>query len=742
VTNASAPAPPPPPPPRISAAPPAPAAAGETAAAGEEQLPKRFGKYTLIRKIAIGGMAEIFLALQRSVAGFEKIIVVKRILPHLAKDSQFVTMLLDEARIAATLNHPNVAQIYDVGQHDGQFYIAMEHVHGEDLRSVVRAMKGKNVTSFPLEHSLAILLGMSAGLAYAHEQRTLDGEPMNIVHRDVSPQNVLVTFNGDVKLVDFGIAKAGRSNAEDTKSGKLKGKVPYMSPEQAQGLELDARSDIFALGVMLFELTTGRRLFRGANEFETLKMIVEQPYPAPRAINPNLAPRLEAIIQRALEKDRDRRYQTARELQADLEDFIRQEKLAVSPISLGEWMQMLFAERLAQQKQMLLEGRQLAEVIAAQVAAEEEAERLSQTSSGVRDRKPSRAPWYALAGVLVAAIAGGLFLTKRLQSAEVARGPGVVVVASTPPGAAVWLDGDLQTARTPTTLRELPVGVAHALKLTHDGYSPFTQSLALTVAAPRAEVRATLSRQSAADFAVVNVRSTPPGAHVLFDGRDTGKTTPTTIPEIAPGVEHTIALSLDGWVTQSETLLLEGGQVRDLAVTLERAPLGPSETQLVITIDPPDARVLLDDRPLSGTPPFELRLPANRMRLTVERSGYRSQSQELSPTGGQETRVEVRLERERERSAGGGGNAGGGSGGSTPPAPTGGGGPGTLTFAATPWCNVTIDGAPAGQTPIVNKQLPAGRHRIVCENPEIQASRTIQVEIVSGQATRQRVSLP
>jgi serine/threonine-protein kinase len=236
------------------------------------------------------------------------------------------------------------------------------------------------------------------------------------------------------------------------------------------------------------------------------------------------------------------------------------------------------------------------------------------------------------------------------------------------------------------------------------------------------------------------VRSTPPGARVLFDGRDTGKTTPTTIPEIAPGVEHTIALSLDGWVTKSETLLLEGGQVRDLAATLERAPLGPGETQLVVTVDPPDSRVLLDDRPLQGNPPYALRLPAQRMRLTVEHGGYRSQSQDLSPPGGQETRVEVRLERERERTGGGGG--GGGGGGSTPPAPAGGGGPGTLTFAATPWCNVTIDGTPAGQTPIVNKQLPAGRHRIVCENPEIGASRTVQVEIVSGQSTRQRVSLP
>lgn len=683
-------------------------------------------------------MAEIFLALQRSVAGFEKIIVVKRVLPHLAKDAQFVTMLLDEARIAATLNHPNVAQIYDVGQHDGQFYIAMEHVHGEDLRTVVRSMKGKNVTSFPLEHSLAIILGMSAGLSYAHEQRTLDGEPMNIVHRDVSPQNVLVTFNGDVKLVDFGIAKAGRSNAEDTKSGKLKGKVPYMSPEQAQGLELDARSDVFALGVMLFELTTGRRLFRGANEFETLKMIVEQPYPAPRSINPNLSPRLEYIIQHALEKDVAKRYQSARELQADLEEYIRQEKLAVSAISLGEWMQMLFSEKLAQQKQLLMEGRQLADVIALQAAAEEEAERNSMTGSGVRSRKPSRAPWIALVGVLIAAVAGGSFLWMRLRDASRPTGPGVIVVTSTPPGAAVWLDGDMQSARTPTTLRQLPVGVAHALKLTHDGYAPFTRSVSLTEAAPRSEIVAALSRQSASDFAVINVRSTPPGARVLFDGRDSGKVTPATLPEIAPGVEHSIALSLDGWVTKSETLLLERGQVRDLAVTLERTPLGPSEALVRIVVEPRDARVKVGDRWYEGGSPYELRVDARRWRVEVARSGFRNEEHDVELRGGQSTDIEYHLERERDRD-----RPNNGGGGNTPPPtpPAGGGGPGTLTFAATPWCNVTIDGTPAGQTPIVNKSLPAGRHRIVCENPEIHVTRTVTVEIVSGQPTRQRIAL-
>ena len=333
-----------------------------------ETLPKRFGKYTLLRRLALGGMAELFLALQRSVAGFEKLVVVKRVLPELASDEAFVAMLLQEARIAATLTHPNIAQVYDVGHAEGRYFIAMEHVHGEDLRSIVRQMKKKEVRSFPLEHTIAIVLGCCKGLAYAHDQRDLDGNELGIVHRDVSPQNVLVTFTGDVKLVDFGIAKAA-TGAEE-KPGKLKGKVPYMSPEQAQGLELDRRSDIFSLGVMLFELTTGKRLFRGDSDPETLRTIVEGNYPTPRSLNPNIPERLEQIILRSLEPSRERRYPTAHDMQVDLEAFIRDTQMPVSPLSLGEWMRTLFDDKLAQQKQMLQEGRQLAEVLAAQASDE------------------------------------------------------------------------------------------------------------------------------------------------------------------------------------------------------------------------------------------------------------------------------------------------------------------------------------------------------------------------------------
>jgi serine/threonine protein kinase len=333
-------------------------------------LPSRFGKYTLIRRLATGGMAELFLAIQKSVAGFEKLIVIKRILPAQNRDREFIEMLLHEARIAATLSHPNIVQTFDVGQIDGTYFIAMEHVHGEDLRSIVRQMKKKDVNEFPLEHALSIVLGICAGIGYAHDKRDLDGTPLHIVHRDISPQNVLVTFTGDVKIVDFGIAKSDAKLEEQIPGGRLKGKVPYMSPEQARGEPIDWRSDIFAAGVMLFELTTGKRLFKGANEYETLKLIVDEDYPLPSQACLGYPRELEVIVMRALAKDRAQRWQSAREMQGAIEELVRKERLPVSTIVLSKFMQGLFEEKLASQKEALLQGKQLADIIALDSGAE------------------------------------------------------------------------------------------------------------------------------------------------------------------------------------------------------------------------------------------------------------------------------------------------------------------------------------------------------------------------------------
>ncbi|WP_394843243.1 protein kinase [Pendulispora brunnea] len=397
-------------------------------------LPQRFGKYTLLRKLATGGMAELFLALQRSVAGFEKLVVIKRILPRVQQDRAFIEMLLHEARVAATLSHPNIVQIFDVGQIDGTYFIAMEHVHGEDIRSIARQMKRKTLpgyTELPLEHALSVMLGVCAGLAYAHEKRDFDGTALNIVHRDISPQNVVVTFSGDIKIVDFGIAKSDRGLRSDTRSGKLKGKVPYMSPEQARGEDIDARSDIFSAGVMLFELTTGKRLFKSSSEYETLKLICEREYPFPSDIVPDYPAELEAIVMRALARDREDRFRTAREMQAALEDFVRREQMIVSPIGLQHFMHSLFADKLVSQKEALLQGKQLAEAIDLQAgdlpSSEKEyfgahlsAPAASHTVTNAVAPSGRVLPW-AFAGVVTLAlvvVSGTTFFAKGARPAE------------------------------------------------------------------------------------------------------------------------------------------------------------------------------------------------------------------------------------------------------------------------------------------------------------------------------------
>jgi len=225
----------------------------------DEGKPIHLGKYELIKRIATGGMAEIYLARVSGLPGFEKIVVVKRILPQLATNQEFVQMFLDEARVAATLHHPNIVQMYDIGAVDGNYFISMEYLHGEDLRSIARAMRQKGQDRVPLEHALGIGVGIAAGLHYAHEKVGFDGKPLHIVHRDITPQNIFVTYDGGVKLVDFGIAKAS-NRASETRYGSLKGKIPYMSPEQCRSEPLDRRSDIFSLGILLYEQTTSVRL--------------------------------------------------------------------------------------------------------------------------------------------------------------------------------------------------------------------------------------------------------------------------------------------------------------------------------------------------------------------------------------------------------------------------------------------------------------------------------------------------
>jgi serine/threonine protein kinase len=309
----------------------------------------QFGKYVLQRKLAEGGMAEVFLAKQTGMEGFEKLVVVKRILPQLCSDDSFVKMFLNEARVAARLNHPNVVQIFDLGKLGDQYFIAMEYVHGEDLRAVIREATDADKRP-PLGLACRIIADTLASLHYAHTRVGADGKPLGLVHRDVSPQNVLVTYEGSVKLVDFGIAKATRAvNAAQTQAGLLKGKYAYMSPEQARGQPVDARADVFCAGILLWELATWQRLFKRPTEMSTLMAVAEEPIRAPRTVEPSIPPELDRLIMKALARNPDDRFASAQELRAALETLIRTSGWEADTLALSNYMRELFAGKLRAQ---------------------------------------------------------------------------------------------------------------------------------------------------------------------------------------------------------------------------------------------------------------------------------------------------------------------------------------------------------------------------------------------------------
>ena len=302
---------------------------------------KKYGKYLLERQLAIGGMAEVFLARQHGPAGFEKTLVIKRILPHFANNEQFITMFLDEARTSAKLNHPNLVQIYELGEIEGSYYIAMEYIQGQSLSKVISRLQELDIF-MPLHIAAKIIASTCAGLDYAHSFLGVDGAPLNLVHRDISPDNVLVSLDGAVKMIDFGIAKA-RTSETKTQAGTVKGKFCYMSPEQVTGKRLDRRSDLFSLGIVLYELTTLRKPFGDGADLMTVTAIVNDPpthvneavegYPLP----------LWQIIEQALDKGRETRYSTAHEMQTDLERFIHRQGEFISDRDIGSYIRKLFS---------------------------------------------------------------------------------------------------------------------------------------------------------------------------------------------------------------------------------------------------------------------------------------------------------------------------------------------------------------------------------------------------------------
>jgi eukaryotic-like serine/threonine-protein kinase len=532
----------------------------------------KVGRYVLLAPLATGGMAELWLARQPGVRGFEKLVVVKRMIGALQDDPENVEMFLSEARLAAGLSHRHVVQIYELGEEQGSFYIVMEFIEGESLARVFKASRQLE-KPIPVAIAVQLVAWAAEGLHYAHTSTDEAGKPRGIIHRDVSPQNLLLTSDGSIKLVDFGIAKVA---TEETSSGKLKGKITYMPPEQARAEQLDPRADVFSLAVVLFELVTGTRLFGKATEIDILNhLIQEKPMPRCTDRQPAVPSALDAIVAKAMAPSREQRFASAREFQTALENWLSASGLRASSADIADYLNHLLPERHAERRAML-EAARKGEMVPAALA-----EKLAQSGSGSMSDPRFSA-------------------TKQSDLSVTSALPGRALKSRTPMLVAA-------------ALGVLVLGVV-AFAFSRGGEVP-----------PPVVVDAGVPER-------VVILDCVPKASVSVDGSLAG-VTPLTLKDLAPG-EHELTLNAPGSVGLKQKIMVTDGRL-ERSFTLEKTPAPPPEDAgVVVAVVPkptvahasgklnlrttPWTTVYFGKKKLGDTPLVGVTLPAGPQVLRVE----------------------------------------------------------------------------------------------------------------------------
>jgi len=590
--------------------------------------PQTFGKYYLVDHIATGGMAEIFKAKTFGHGGFENLLVIKRILPHIGEKQDFVDMFIDEAKVSVALQHPNIVRIYDFGRILDNYFIAMECVEGKDVRQVLRQL-ARERRYLPFRFAAFIALETCKGLQYAHNKSDIDGNPYEIVHRDISPSNVLVSYEGETKVADFGIAKA-ESNAYETKDGVLKGKFEYMSPEQAKGEVIDHRSDLFSLGIILYEMSTGRRLFKTESDTETLKKIRDEDVVPPSSVKPDIPPALEAIILKALKRDRDERYGSAEEMAEDLRQYLFPATPDTLRHELSAFMKEVFTDAIAAERTRLTEGSAIAAQLKEQAPewdAYTSATLSAVTQTAVRYAAPTMLGGGLILGVvLLLAGAGGYYAWSSgvfdpwlNPEAPVARFGSLDVMVV--PEARLYLDGEDKGVSTTYTLSALEPG-EYTIRLEADGHEPLERSVEV-VAGDRAKVVEQLApKQGTAAPAPAPatdegtddddeqgapptgppqmiLTSSPSGAEVFVDGERVGTTPTRWTAEV--GDTYRVEMRLDGHETASTGVAAMGeGERKQVRLTL---PEASKPGDLTVTLAGGWAHVYVDGVKMKKTAP-------------------------------------------------------------------------------------------------------------------------------------------
>ncbi|WP_224361790.1 serine/threonine-protein kinase [Hyalangium versicolor] len=740
---------------------------------------ENYGKYQLLKRLAMGGMAQLYLARRKGPDASDELVVVKRILPHLAENVEFIRMFLDEAKIAARLAHPNIVAIHDLGAQDDSFFLAMEYIHGEDVRRMWKRAAGMGL-EVPVPLAVRIIIEACAGLDYAHKKTDPSGKPLGIVHRDVSPQNILVSFDGVVKVVDFGIAKAA-DQATVTRSGVLKGKYSYMSPEQAAGKRVDCRSDVFALGVVLYELITNTRLFKRSSDMQTLSAVSECQVTPPSQANSRVPADLDSIVMKALAKDPDVRYSEALQLQVALEQWLIAHQFSANPKELSAFLHKVYADRLASEARA---GGIVVEEdppLTGQRTAVEGHRRSGGNHPSVAPRKESKDVTRADRGELISAAAAEIELTDPSPSGPLRTSRSGGDSRREVESERNRVERRPAPSRPPVpseTLRqgfaELPTealnGALLDRKLMPDGGSLVTG----TTQAPR-RVRAQrrlIAIASAVGAALlvglmlwfllqpsvppppatVRLETVPPGAKILFEGKPLPGVTPLTLPTMVAGTYQVVA-TRDGYQELHATVAIPvTGSVKLEALNLipmparnpsppvakpqpvtpqpkpppPVPPAAPALVKLTVETEPAQATIFVNGQERGVAPQVVEAKAEEEVEVKASAPQYRAVSKKVKLGTGPSQLERLVLEPlpktaptppiKQTRVV-------------EPPKPAPEAPKALVRFAVTPWAEVTCNGRSLGTTPFEAVSLPTGVYQCKFYNPDLGRTLSQKIEV-------------
>lgn len=546
-------------------------------------IQKPFGKYFIVEQIGLGGMSEIFKAKTFGVDGFEKTVVIKKILSHWAADPEFIQMLIDEAKISVLLNHTNIVAVFDLGSFESSYFIAMEYIEGFDLKTLLeRVLENQKIV--PPDIASYIAIQAAAGLGYAHRKTDVYGNPLKIVHRDISPHNLLVSYDGDLKITDFGIAKATLKK-NFTATGTLKGKLSYMSPEQTRGETLTGQSDLFSLGIVLYEMVSGKKLFKGNTEIEVIDQI--RNVEIKKEDLPSFVPdKLQNILLKALAAKTADRYSTAEQMQVDLAKFLAEVRPGFLPRDLAEFVKEYKKEKSPEEISGSIKEASFKEKIShsAQTAIDYmPGDKTIPFAKSEKKKSPKVLIFVFSFFVFIGLISSFYFLFTRIVQPRLfgqksvslpSSTPdqkavlGIIEVRSNPPGALIFLDKSETGLRTPTTLKGISLYIGHEIALKMEGYQTWEKPVLLASSAPLVLEPTMLKVESGKAYLI----SSPAGADIFLDDSATGLKTPATLENLKMNQSYRIRLVKEGYLPLEEVYIPKASKLEQLELPMKEMP--------------------------------------------------------------------------------------------------------------------------------------------------------------------------